>query len=240
MNKICGIYKITSPSGKIYIGQSRNITKRINYYMNSGCKRQPKLYNSIIKYGWECHSFEIICECDENMLDELESHYIKLFDCFDNEHGLNLTSGGNFTKFSNKTKEKMSTVKKNKKLSKEHKIKIGILKINNKNWLGKTHSIETKEKMSQIKRGKLLSDEHKQKISESLKGKTLNKKLSTEHKLKISLSNKGKIPHNKNKKMSVDAKNNMSIAHLGKIHSNKTKEKMSIARRKYYASKTDL
>lgn len=26
--KICGIYKITSPSGKVYIGQSNNIIKR--------------------------------------------------------------------------------------------------------------------------------------------------------------------------------------------------------------------
>lgn len=27
--KICGIYKITSPSGKIYIGQSIDIKRRI-------------------------------------------------------------------------------------------------------------------------------------------------------------------------------------------------------------------
>lgn len=30
-----GIYKITSPSGKIYIGSSLNINKRINYFLNN-------------------------------------------------------------------------------------------------------------------------------------------------------------------------------------------------------------
>jgi hypothetical protein len=30
--KICGIYKITSPSKKVYIGQSVDIITRCNYY----------------------------------------------------------------------------------------------------------------------------------------------------------------------------------------------------------------
>ena len=42
MNKICGIYKITSPTGKIYIGQSANIKSRITNYKNARCKCQQK------------------------------------------------------------------------------------------------------------------------------------------------------------------------------------------------------
>jgi len=44
-----GIYKITSPSGKIYIGQSINIEKTWKYrYKNlNACKRQTILYNSL-------------------------------------------------------------------------------------------------------------------------------------------------------------------------------------------------
>ena len=61
---ICGIYKITSPSGKIYIGESENIPNRIYYYKIVSCKKQRRLYNSIKKYGWENHIFEIIEECD--------------------------------------------------------------------------------------------------------------------------------------------------------------------------------
>ena len=51
MDRICGIYKITSPSGKIYIGQSKDINLRIIYYKNARCKCQQKLYYSILKYG---------------------------------------------------------------------------------------------------------------------------------------------------------------------------------------------
>ena len=58
-----GIYKITSPSGKIYIGQSINIEKRINSYKYSASIKQRKIYNSIIKYGIEYHDFTIIEEC---------------------------------------------------------------------------------------------------------------------------------------------------------------------------------
>ena len=45
LDNISGIYKITSPSNKIYIGQSINIYSTWKYrYMNiATCKRQPKI-----------------------------------------------------------------------------------------------------------------------------------------------------------------------------------------------------
>ena len=54
-----GIYKITSPSNKVYIGQSIDIEKRFSYYKRLSCKQQSKVYNSILKYGYENHVFEI-------------------------------------------------------------------------------------------------------------------------------------------------------------------------------------
>ena len=46
-----GIYKITSPTKKIYIGQSINIEYRIESYKKLiRCKKQIKLYNSLKKY----------------------------------------------------------------------------------------------------------------------------------------------------------------------------------------------
>ena len=70
MNKICGIYKITSPTGKIYIGKSVNIKIRKNHYAYHSGKGQPKIYNSIIKHGWKSHTFEIICICEKDELNE--------------------------------------------------------------------------------------------------------------------------------------------------------------------------
>lgn len=64
MSKICIVYKITSPSGKIYIGESYNLKARIKKYEKNNCKKQPRLFASLNKYGWEAHEFEIVEECE--------------------------------------------------------------------------------------------------------------------------------------------------------------------------------
>lgn len=88
-----GIYKITSPSGKVYIGKSINIEKRWDVYLKIyGCEQQVKLFNSLCKYGSINHIFEIIEECSIEQLNEREIYYIKLYDSINN--GLNLTEGG--------------------------------------------------------------------------------------------------------------------------------------------------
>lgn len=91
---ICGIYKITSPSGKIYIGQAFDIENRWSRYRSLNCRAQVHLYNSLKKHGSENHLFEILCECTEGELNEKENYYITLFDSFNSKHGLNLRSGG--------------------------------------------------------------------------------------------------------------------------------------------------
>lgn len=91
MNAICGIYKITSPSRKVYIGQSKNIYKRWLQYRSLNCKSQILLYNSLKKYGVDKHVFEIVCECSPLDLISLEQDYIYLFDCENSKHGLNST-----------------------------------------------------------------------------------------------------------------------------------------------------
>lgn len=52
-----GIYKITSPSNKIYIGQSTNLQYRFKQYSRIECKNQTKLYNSLLKHGSTNHRF---------------------------------------------------------------------------------------------------------------------------------------------------------------------------------------
>lgn len=86
-----GIYKITSPSKRFYIGQSVNIEKRFCSYKRLGCKGQPKLYNSFKKYGVENHTFEIIQECDVSELNDLERYYQDLYCVLVNGLNLKLT-----------------------------------------------------------------------------------------------------------------------------------------------------
>ena len=63
-----GIYKITNPNNKIYIGQSINIEKRFKRYKSLDCKGQIKLFNSLKKHGWDDHTFEIIEIVDDDLL----------------------------------------------------------------------------------------------------------------------------------------------------------------------------
>jgi len=224
--KKSGIYKITSPTSKIYIGQSRNILKRINHYKNLKCIGQPKLYASIKKYGWNNHNLEIICECGINELISLEKHYIKEYDSFNSEHGMNLTSGGDGFCFTEDTRKKLSEAHKGKKHSKETKRRMSEAhkgkthtrehNINQGNSLrGIKRSDETKRKISTASKGKICSDEFKKKISNTLKGI----KRSNETKRKIGLAKKG------NKYC------------IGLTHSDETKKKISESLRKYHEAR---
>ncbi len=90
--KKCGIYKIISPTGKIYIGQSVDIEKRFSSYRTLNCKDQSKIYNSLNKYGAINHVFEVLVCCDELDLNKLEIYYIEKFDS--QKNGLNYQKGG--------------------------------------------------------------------------------------------------------------------------------------------------
>lgn len=102
-----GIYKITSPSGKIYIGQSSNIKKRMNSYKAMNCKAQVRLHRSFLKYGFENHIIDIIEVCDIDRLNELEVIYIEKYQSC-GKKGLNCMIGGAAPKHSAESRKKMS------------------------------------------------------------------------------------------------------------------------------------
>ena len=71
-----GIYKITNPKGRVYVGQSINIEKRHkNYQTLVNCESQSKLYNSLVKYGFCEHIFEVVEECSVEDLNTRERHW---------------------------------------------------------------------------------------------------------------------------------------------------------------------
>lgn len=49
--KVCGIYCLTSPSGKKYIGQSMNIKRRLTQYKRGENRNQSKIHAAINKYN---------------------------------------------------------------------------------------------------------------------------------------------------------------------------------------------
>jgi len=153
--KIIGIYKITNPKGRIYIGQSKDVQYRWNEYKNLHCKYQIQLYSSLVKYGFEKHKFEIIHQCFPKQLNELEIYYIDLFQTFNSKHGMNLQSGG-----------------QNGTLSESSKQKLRVAFSGNKNpFFGKTHTKESLKKISEKAKGRICSIETRNKMSISMKGK---------------------------------------------------------------------
>jgi group I intron endonuclease len=157
-NRQIGIYKIISPSGKIYIGQSWDIAKRFSKYKSlPSVKSQRILYNSLLKYGWNNHIFEVIEYCADTItqkdLDDLEIYYIKVYK--DSGHFLlNIREGGLGGKHHKESIEKMlnsrgkwnHTEESKKLISDKHK--------------GMKHSSETIAKM----KGRKLSKEHINKL----------------------------------------------------------------------------
>jgi group I intron endonuclease len=142
MNKLIGIYKITSPSGKVYVGQSFDVERRKSQYrrLENCVKNQIKLHRSILKYGWNKHLFEIIEQCDIQSLNQRERYWQEYYDVLNPEKGLNC-------KLTETTDKKQlhgeETVNKISNWQKQYHLS------NDNNMKGRKHKDSTKELMSE-------------------------------------------------------------------------------------------
>ncbi len=172
--KTIGIYKITSPSGRIYIGQSIWIERRWSQYRNGdGAKYSTKLKNSFSKYGVVRHAFEVIEECDVNILDERELYWGQYYNSI--TVGLNLTLGkaprGVLNPFygkkhSDATRAKMSQIKKDRPISPELRAKLIAGRKGKPAWnSGMDRGEAFREKCRLSKLGTKMSDEAKRNMS---------------------------------------------------------------------------
>jgi group I intron endonuclease len=160
-----GIYKVTNPKNRVYIGQSIDIIDRFDNYRKLECKTQRLLYYSLKKYGYDAHKFEIITECDIKDLNNLERYYQDLYNVIDKNCGLNLRltkSTDRSGKHSEESKRKNS--ESHKKLYENGYIHPHI---------GVKRSEETRRRIGQSKKGIKYSDDVKRKRSESMKAKEL-------------------------------------------------------------------
>lgn len=162
-----GIYKITSPSNRVYIGQSRNIEKRFREYKYYKGNGQNRLFCSFTKYGVDTHKFEIVEECVFNDLNIRERYWQEHYEVL-SEQGLNcmyVNTGVLPATISIETLNNMKKAQQNRKPMLE----------------------EQKKKISETSKKRTVSDETKRKISMSSKGK----KKSTDHALNIGKAKQG-------------------------------------------------
>lgn len=197
LNKICGIYKIISPSGKIYIGQSVNIKRRFITYkgLEKSIWGQVKLYNSFLKHGVKNHIFEIIEECEFEKLN-IRERYWQDFYGVTGDKGLNcILTETNIApaRYSEETRAKMSRAqskennpmwgkfgelnhfygkKHTEEWKKEHKNRLKQYYSKNvSSMLGKKHTEKTKKILSA-----LAKERYKNKTSPNL-GKVLSEEI---------------------------------------------------------------
>lgn len=236
--KICGVYKITSPVNKVYVGQSVNIHKRWGDYRGlHNCNEQYLLYNSFKKYGVSEHKFEILQACSPIELDAVEKHYVELFNCLNREFGLNIRHAGGYKKHSKETIEKIRVANIGKKMSPEARRKMSEWQKGKEPWnkglkgsqvawnKGKTLSPDHIEKTRIANTGRKDSDETRLKKSLAAKGK----KRPVEISIKIGLAQRGKF-------VSQETREKLRLSHLGctskmkgKNHTEESKVKMSIS-----------
>ena len=125
---------------RIYIGQSRNVKRRISAHK---CGKTSFIDKAIQKYGWQNFTWIILEKCgSQEELDEAEKRWIlKLCTVYPN--GFNRTFGGKTNcQYIEDVSKKMSKSRKGKKLTQNHKNNISLA---NK---GKIVSIEQSFKAS--------------------------------------------------------------------------------------------
>ena len=106
-----GIYKITSPTNHIYVGQSWDISRRWVTYKKLLCKGQPRLLHSLKKYQPSSHHFEILevveNQVNQSLLDDRERYYWQYY----RDSGyvmLNIKEPGSTGKHSPESKQKIA------------------------------------------------------------------------------------------------------------------------------------
>ena len=176
-----GIYKITSPKNRVYIGQSIDIERRFASYKNiNQNKSHKRLRLSFLKYGIENHIFEVVEECLESELNTKERYWQDHYNVL-SKKGLNciLTMSSNLSgKMSEETKSKISKSHLGKKKSEEHRKNIGL------SAKGRKLSEEHKLVLSNSNKGKVISEEHKEAL-----------RITRKNELVSNIGKKGKESH---------------------------------------------
>jgi len=223
MNKIKGlIYKVTSPSGRIYIGQTVKTLKRRKQMHESNARNKnsnnynAKICKAIRKYG-DNLNWEIIREnVNIEDLGDLEEFYISEHDSFKNGYNGTPYRCAGFTgkKHSNKTKEIISKLRKG-----ENNPMFGMKgKLNP--FYGQKHTEESIAKMKENQPDK--SGENNPMYGK--KGEqhpAFGRKVSEEQKQNLSEKRKGKNNPFHGRKHTEDAKRKMSLARMGNQYAKK-------------------
>lgn len=129
---ISGIYIITNTlNNKVYIGSSVDILKRKYEHFSMSNKCAKLLLKSFIKNGIDKFTFEILEECDKDLLYNIEQKYLDQYESYNRLKGYNISpiARGSRYNFNSETALKTLNIKRNKGFNKNTYPKLSISKI---------------------------------------------------------------------------------------------------------------
>lgn len=244
-----GIYKIVNTSnGKIYIGSSMQLKRRISHHINSLRANRhinPHLQNSWNLYGEDSFDFRVMLFCHKNQLLYYEQ---KLIDKLNPEYNISNIAGR--VEWTPERKVEVSrsmmgnTYAAGVKHTEEFKKRLSIRMMGNTYGKGARRSEKQKEKLSvqfsgknnamygrtginHPKYGHKCSEETLRKMRESWKKR---EPISDEVRRKMSESHKGLKP-------SEETKQKMSKAAKDRMSSKENRDKISESLKRYWANK---
>jgi len=252
-----GIYAITSPNGKQYVGSAKSLRHRWSTHrilLRRGVHHSPYLQNAFNKYGEDNMVFSVLLFCDPINLIMYEQIAM---DTMQPAYNILRHAGSPLgTKHSDETKAKISAANKGRMPSEE--CRLASLAAN----LGRKLSEHHKELLSKATKGRPLSPEHAKNIGLSRVGK--KRKPETVEKIRLALTGRKLSPEQAeiNRTMNIGrkrspetiermrasakafAENNKDAIlarnreiHVGRKRPAETGAKISIARRNFFEGK---
>lgn len=158
------VYKHTSPSGKVYIGVTKQ-QPHLRWQNGLGYRTQEYFYRAILKYGWDNFEHEIVYQTESYVdANSKEIELIAKYNSTDKNYGYNIENGGNLKKtVSESTRLKL----RNHHTTPEYR-KL-VLQINATRWSDPEEHRKMSERTSgenNPMHGRKLTDEHKRKLKE--------------------------------------------------------------------------
>jgi group I intron endonuclease len=179
-----GIYALVNlQDGKIYIGSSSDIKKRVHdhlYLLRQNQHPNSHLQYAFNKYGESAFELRLLQEIaiDDELL-VAEQYWLDYTRCYNHQFGYNIDPSAKRTFLSEETRAKISAGNRGKTRSQEVRERIratlkgrSLPEETRIKMAGRTHSDETRKKIAEAGRGRVRSVETRAKIGAALKGRT--------------------------------------------------------------------
>ena len=251
------VYKHTTPSGKVYIGITKQKPEH-RWNNGNGYRQNKHFYSAIQKYGWENIKHEIICQApmSASQAGAVEKSFIALYDSTNPSKGYNHSIGGEYgtagvhpsaetrrkiseshkgqtawnkgKHTSAETRRKMSYAWKHSDACIDHLKKVCELNKGRQSPVkGRHHTAEAKKHMSDSHKGHLTSAETRRKISESNKGK--KHKITDEGMAALIKAHKGKPALNRKQVICIETNEKYSSATEAAVFIGLSKDRVAAA-----------